>query len=266
MGLFKKETPERMKLKELTGGFLISDEFSVKLKENNLKTEDGVKIQRLLKIEIEQGKLKVDDIEPRLQYLLKNQIKAQDVQEIIDKEMKKIRELEDHERKRKKELKEQERKRIKELEDLERKRVQTLSKEEKLRERIRKGVQCKIPKQVIANNGHDGLTKGVATLAFGITGWALTSGSQTKAQTVDVDATIKIVPNGIVISSKYEETMRIPFDQILNAEITGGWIFKNFEIRIVGSKTIYIRDCDYGETIVNSINKSATGVEEKGWV
>lgn len=234
MRLFKKEeSPEMLKLKDLTGGFLISNEFQERLESNNLEGSIGYTIQRILKNEIKEGKLKVDDIELRLQYLLENDFQS-------EKEEKQKKELEKQEKKEKKELEE--------------------------KEKIRKGVGCKIPKPVIANNGHDGLTKGVATLAFGITGWALTSGSQTEAQMVEVDAIIKIVPNGVVITSKHEETMRIPFDQIISARITGGWLFKNFMISIVGSKTVYIKDCQYGETIVNSINESATGAEEEGWV
>lgn len=119
---------------------------------------------------------------------------------------------------------------------------------------------------MIANEGNNGLTKGAATFAFGITGWALTSGSETKAQTVDIKATIKVVPKGVVITSKYEETLRIPFGQIIDAEVTGGLLSKNFKINVVGSKTVYLKDCLWGKEIVKFINESATGAEEEGWV
>lgn len=93
MGLFKKESPEMLKLKELTGGFLISNEFQERLEANNLEGTVGYTIQKILKNEIKEGNLKVDDIEPRLQYLLENDFQA-------EKDEKQKKELEKQEKNR----------------------------------------------------------------------------------------------------------------------------------------------------------------------
>ncbi|MBR0271844.1 MAG: hypothetical protein IJQ68_07650 [Methanobrevibacter sp.] len=70
MGLFSK-TPEEKKLKELTGGFLLNDDFIEKLERNGIEHKFGYNIQSTLKDEIKKGRLSVDEIEPRLNFLIK---------------------------------------------------------------------------------------------------------------------------------------------------------------------------------------------------
>lgn len=62
MGLFSKDNPADKKLKELTGGFMLSNSFVQKLKVNNLNRSDGVKIREQLKNEIKQGSLDESDL------------------------------------------------------------------------------------------------------------------------------------------------------------------------------------------------------------
>lgn len=70
MGLFSK-SPEEKKLKELTGGFLLNDDFIEKLERNGIERKFGFSIQSTLKDEIKKGRLSVDEIEPRLNFLIK---------------------------------------------------------------------------------------------------------------------------------------------------------------------------------------------------
>lgn len=70
MGLFRKGSPAEKKLKELTGGFLLSTAFTNRLKDNGLKTEDGIKIKNKLKEEIKSNKINEFNIETRLTELI----------------------------------------------------------------------------------------------------------------------------------------------------------------------------------------------------
>lgn len=70
MGLFKKDNPADKKLKELTGGFILSTSYKDMLKRNGLSTNDGIKIQRQLKNEIKEGKLVEINVESRLNQLI----------------------------------------------------------------------------------------------------------------------------------------------------------------------------------------------------
>ena len=72
MGLFKKSSPAEKKLKELTGGFLLSTSFMNRLKENNIDIKEGEKIKKQLKEEIGQGIVNENNLEPRLTELINN--------------------------------------------------------------------------------------------------------------------------------------------------------------------------------------------------
>ena len=69
MGLFSKSLEEK-KLKELTGGFLLNKKFKSTLKKAGIDLKVGFDIQETLKNEIRLGKLSVNDIEERLNYLI----------------------------------------------------------------------------------------------------------------------------------------------------------------------------------------------------
>lgn len=70
MGLFSK-SPEEKKLKQLTGGFFLADSFKDTLKSFGIELDIGFHIQNTLKEEIKMGRLSVDEIEPRLNFLVK---------------------------------------------------------------------------------------------------------------------------------------------------------------------------------------------------
>ncbi|WP_407381629.1 hypothetical protein [Methanobrevibacter sp.] len=70
MGLFSK-TPEEKKLKELTGGFLLTDRYLKTLESYGVSRNMGYFIQDTVRQEIKNSKLQVDEIEPRLIFLIK---------------------------------------------------------------------------------------------------------------------------------------------------------------------------------------------------
>lgn len=70
MGLFSDDSPVEKKLKELTGGFRLSDSYVKLLEKNNLDKEAGNRIKNQLKEEISQGKLTVMTLEMRMIQLI----------------------------------------------------------------------------------------------------------------------------------------------------------------------------------------------------
>ena len=70
MGLFSK-SPEEKKLKELTGGYVLCDDFINALESYGVSKNTGHHIQKTLKEEIKLSKLGVDDIEPRMYFLIR---------------------------------------------------------------------------------------------------------------------------------------------------------------------------------------------------
>lgn len=68
--MFSKSLAEK-KLEELTGGFLINEQFANLLKENGLTTNDGEKIKKQLKNEIKTGVVSIDGLSIRLMYLIR---------------------------------------------------------------------------------------------------------------------------------------------------------------------------------------------------
>lgn len=79
MALFRKETPEEKKLKELVGGSNLSPEFTLLMEENNLvrihpSKKDfaaGYNIRDLLKRKIKNKEISVEEIEPELNLMIK---------------------------------------------------------------------------------------------------------------------------------------------------------------------------------------------------
>ena len=69
MGLFSK-SQEIRKLKKLTGGFLLNNQFKSALKKAGIDLNMGYEIQETIKSEIKLGKLSVDNIEERLNFLI----------------------------------------------------------------------------------------------------------------------------------------------------------------------------------------------------
>ena len=75
MGLLRRKNPAEKKLKELTGGFLISDSFIERLNNVGLDSSDGYDIQRQLKADIKRGDVNEDGVETRLNFLIEKRIK-----------------------------------------------------------------------------------------------------------------------------------------------------------------------------------------------
>ncbi|KZX10458.1 hypothetical protein [Methanobrevibacter filiformis] len=81
-------------------------------------------------------------------------------------------------------------------------------------------------------------------------------------------AKIKIVPNGVIISSPPENDKKIPWDKIVGSE---RWTYNSLKINLVKdiegleSPIIYLTNCYSAIYIVDMINESAKGVDEEGW-
>jgi len=132
---------------------------------------------------------------------------------------------------------------------------------ERINEKIRYGVYCELAKSV-EGPVSDGLSNvALNSLVFGTKyGFALgalSSGTDIERKTIGIPATIKVVPNGVVITPENDSEMRMPFNEIIN--------FNNDGIKIVGGRIIPILKCDYINEIRSLVNKSASGVEEEGW-
>lgn len=85
MSLFDKDSPAKEKVKELTGGFSLSQGFKNKLKSNNLDVSIGPEIQMYLKQDVNNG-LPESQVEDRLNYYIEKAVLAKN--EGIDNEEK----------------------------------------------------------------------------------------------------------------------------------------------------------------------------------
>lgn len=83
MVLFKKD-PAMQKLKELTGGLLITSEFEDKLKKAGLTAQDGYEIQQEIKESIKRKDVEVEGVETRINYLIEQRKKAKGSSRTID--------------------------------------------------------------------------------------------------------------------------------------------------------------------------------------
>lgn len=70
MGMFSK-TPAEEKLEDLTGGFILSDEYKALLKANNIEISVGEHIKNQLREEIKLNIVSEEGLETRLRYLIK---------------------------------------------------------------------------------------------------------------------------------------------------------------------------------------------------
>lgn len=74
MGMFSK-SPAEQKLEDLTGGFLLSDEYKAILRANNIEYSVGEHIKNQLKEEIKLNIVSEEGLETRLRYLIKQNSK-----------------------------------------------------------------------------------------------------------------------------------------------------------------------------------------------
>ena len=80
MGLFGPKSPEEERFKELTGGFLVSDDYMAILEGNGLTVAEGETIREKVKNEINNGSLGTNDILNRLDQLIKEKAKSKGYQ------------------------------------------------------------------------------------------------------------------------------------------------------------------------------------------
>ena len=71
-----KNDPAMQKLKELTGGLLITSAFEDKLKKAGLTAKDGYEIQQEIKESIKQHDVEADEVETRINYLIEQRKEA----------------------------------------------------------------------------------------------------------------------------------------------------------------------------------------------
>lgn len=163
-----------------------------------------------------------------------------------------------------------------------------ISPEERERQRIEEtlgefnifeGIECEVifPEKQLKTSGSSGTKKGLATLAFGVIGWAATSGTSQNEENRIVTTVFQIVDKGIVFKngSMDGSDIRIPYSEIINMEVVhpekSGIIGM---ITLLENKRIIITPnlgFTRGEIILNHIsdilNERACGAqyEEAGW-
>jgi len=77
MGLFRRGNSAEKKLKKITGGFILNNDYMNKLKEHDLDVDDGIKIKNQVKEEIKQGKIGEHDVRVRINQLIKEYSKPE---------------------------------------------------------------------------------------------------------------------------------------------------------------------------------------------
>lgn len=163
-----------------------------------------------------------------------------------------------------------------------------ISPEEKERQRMEKtleefnifeGIECEVifPEKQLKTSGSSGAKKGLATLAFGVIGWAATSGTSQNEENRVVTTIFQVVDKGIVFKngSMDGSDVRVPYSEIINMEVIDpdqGSIMGM--ITLLKNKRIIInpkRGFTTGKIILNHtsniLNERACGAqyEEAGW-
>ena len=143
---------------------------------------------------------------------------------------------------------------------------------------IFEGIECEIilPEKQLKTSGSSGKKKAVATLAFGVIGWAATSGNSQNEENRIINTFFQVVEKGIVFKNGSIDgsDIRIPYKEIVKVErvrndqgksICIFYLLKNKRI-ILDPKMVdkgkFV--CDH---ISEVINQRACGAqyEEAGW-
>lgn len=142
------------------------------------------------------------------------------------------------------------------------------------------GVKVKaiFPKEEVALKSSSGLTKGAATLTFGLVGLAATSGVKQKKQNKTIETIFQVVEKGIVFKTATDEgkDLRIPYDNIVKAHKKEGLVQTNNEFFITLLENQQIRVLVFAsfrhnenirDYLIQILNERATGIEneEAGW-
>ena len=144
---------------------------------------------------------------------------------------------------------------------------------------IFEGIECEVifPEKQLKTSGSSGAKKGLATLAFGVIGWAATSGTSQNEENRVVTTIFQVVDKGIVFKngSMDGSDVRVPYNEIINMEVIDpdqGSIMGM--ITLLKNKRIIInpkRGFTTGKIILNHtsniLNERACGAqyEEAGW-
>ena len=155
------------------------------------------------------------------------------------------------------------------------------SEEEKIDETLTKynifeGIDCEVifPDTQLKIATHGGLTRGAATLAFGIIGLAATSSVKHKEEKRKIKSNFQVVEKGIVFkrAKKDGKDLRIPYDNIVKVKQNG--LFE-FHIVLLENQVIILELENMrldpikilGNHIITTLNERACGAqyEEVGW-
>ncbi len=163
-----------------------------------------------------------------------------------------------------------------------------ISKEERKRQEIErilqendifKGVEFEVilPEKQLKTSGSSGKKKGVATLAFGIIGWAATSGTSQNEENRIITTILQVVDKGIVFKNGAIDgsDIRIPYEDIVSAEYMEDDKNKSMGVlTLLGNKKIFFIPTFgiyRGEYVINYcidiLNERISGAlyEEDGW-
>lgn len=140
---------------------------------------------------------------------------------------------------------------------------------EKTEHQLKSGMECLIKLPEFEVTGRSGATKAVATLAGGLIGFALTSGSTKKKR--EINSKLRMAEKGIVIANGdiNGADLRIPWENILNVEGVEGNIYRCL-IKLTDGSKIEVQPTTIrpiGKYMVQVLNPKCKGIppEEKGW-
>ena len=142
---------------------------------------------------------------------------------------------------------------------------------------IFEGIECEVilPEKQLKTSGSSGAKKGIATFAFGIIGWAATSGTSQNEENRIIKTIFQVVDKGIVFKngSMDGSDIRIPYEEIVKMEVVTPEKSGNVGvISLLKNKVILVKLWAIDKEIVlnhisNIINERACGAqyEEAGW-
>ena len=141
-------------------------------------------------------------------------------------------------------------------------------------------VKATFPQEELVIKSHGGVTRGAATLGFGLIGLAATSRTKHKKQKITKNTILQVVEKGIVFQKATNEgkDFRIPYDNIVKLSIAtikglrGEKEIKNqLVLNLLENQEIQIMligvPIDARNQLLNIVNGRATGKEneESGW-
>ena len=142
---------------------------------------------------------------------------------------------------------------------------------------IREGIDVTVitPEiEIITKNTSSDLMRTLATINWGVAGYAMTSGKKTVEQNKKIETKIKVVPNGVVFDKASDDgnDIRIPWDNIVKTSRSKQLYF-NLHLIENQEVEIWINPYKKGKKEANAlaeylarvINQNATGIEEDGW-